>query len=43
MKKAFTTLQLSDKKKINNIYSLMFDKKDDWFTKIQNLYGKVLT
>ena len=26
MEKALTTLQLNDKEKVNNVYSLMFDK-----------------
>ena len=29
IEKAFNTLQLSDKEKMNNVYGLMFDKADD--------------
>ena len=41
--KAFNTLQLSDVEKVNNIYGLMFEKVDDWLTRIKNLYGEALT
>ena len=27
-------------KKVSNVYSLMFDKADDWLTRIRNLYGE---
>ena len=42
MEKAFTTLQLSNEEKMDNVYGLMFDKADDWLTQIQNLYREVL-
>ena len=38
MEKAFNTLQLSDEDKVSNVYSLIFDKADDWLTRIRNLY-----
>ena len=42
MDKAFNTLQLSDVEKVSNVYGLMFEKADDWLTRIKNLYGEVL-
>ena len=41
--KAFNTLQLSEEKRISNVYRLLFDKVDDWLTRIINLYGEVLS
>ena len=41
--KAFNTLQLSDVEKVNNVYGLMFEKADDWLTRIKTLYGEALT
>ena len=34
VEKAFTILQLSDEEKISNYYKLMFDKVDDWLTRV---------
>ena len=41
--KAFTILQLSDEEKVKNVYGLMFDKADEWLTRIKNLYGETFT
>ena len=43
MEKAFTILQLSDKEKVSNVYGLLFDKADDWLTRIKNLFGGALS
>ena len=43
MDKAFTTLQLTDEEKSKNVYGLMFDKADEWLTRIMNLYGEAFT
>ena len=43
MDKTFNTLQLRDVKKVSNVYGLMFNKADDWLTRIRNLYSEVLT
>ena len=43
VEKAFNTLQLSDEEKVSNVYGLIFDKADDWLTRIRNLYGEVFT
>ena len=43
VKKFFNTLQLSDEKKMNNVYGLMFDKADDWLARVKNLFGETLT
>ena len=34
VEKAFMTLQLINEEKMSNIYGLMFDKTDDWLTRI---------
>ena len=41
--KAFNTLQLSDIEKVSNVYGLLFEKADDWLTRIKTLYGEALT
>ena len=43
VEKAFNTLQLSDEEKVGNVYGLMFEKADDWLTKIINLYEEAFT
>ena len=43
MEKNFTTLQLSDEEKVSNVYGLLFDKADDWLTRVKNLFGGALT
>ena len=43
MEKAFNTLQLSDEEKVSNIYGFMFDKDDDWLTRIRNLFREAFT
>ena len=43
MEKAFNTLQLSDVEKVSNVYGLLFEKADDWLTRIKTLYREVLT
>ena len=43
VEKAFTTLQLSDEENVSNIYGLLFDKADDWLTRVKNLFGGALT
>ena len=40
--KAFNTLQLSDVEKVNNVYGLLFEKADNWLTRIKTLYGEAL-
>ena len=42
VEKAFNTLWLSDKEKMNNVYGLMFDKVDDWLARIKNLFSETL-
>ena len=41
--KAFNTLQLSDVEKVGNVYGLLFEKADNWLTRIKTLYGEALT
>ena len=41
--KAFNTLQLSEEERLSNMYGLLFDKDDDWLTRIRNIYGEVLS
>ena len=41
--KAFNTLQLSDVEKVSNVYGLLFEKADNWLTRVQTLYGEALT
>ena len=41
--KAFNTLQLSDVEKVSNVYGLLFEKADNWLTRIKTLYGEALT
>ena len=43
VEKAFTTLQLSDEEKVSNVYGLLFDKADDWLTRIKSLFDGALT
>ena len=43
MKKAFTTLQFSDEEKVSNVYGLIFNKDDDWFIRVRNLYREAFT
>ena len=41
--KAFNTLQLSDVEKVGNVYRLLFEKADNWLTRVKTLYGEALT
>ena len=41
MEQVFTMLQLSDEEKVNNVYSFMFNKVDNWLTRLKNLCGEV--
>ena len=41
--KAFNTLQLSDVEKVSNVYGLLFEKADNWLTRIKTLYREALT
>ena len=43
MEKAFTILQLNNEEKVSNVYGLIFDKADDWLTRVRNLYGEAFT
>ena len=42
MDKAFNILQFNDVEKVSNVYGLMFEKADDWLTRIKNFYGEAL-
>ena len=43
VEKAFNTLQLSNVEKVSNVYGLIFEKADDWLTRIRNLYGEAFS
>ena len=43
MEQVFTMLQLSDEEKVNNIYGLMFNKANDWLTRVKNLHVEIFT
>ena len=42
VEKACTTLQLSNEENMSNVYGLIFNKADDWLTRIENIYGEAL-
>ena len=41
--KAFTTLELTDALKVSNVYGLLHEAADMWFTRVRNLRGAALT
>ena len=41
--KAFTTLELTDALKVNNVYGLLHEAADIWFIRVRNLHGVALT
>ena len=41
--KAFNTLELAEAQKVSNIYGLLHDSFDAWFTRVKVLHGDQLT